>query len=496
MALEKIVFKNLDIPEMTELKTYEEHGGYKQWKKVMQDKVDRTELIDTVKASGLRGRGGAGFPTGLKWSFVPQDNPKPKYLLCNADESEPGTFKDREILEKTPHQLIEGVLLGAYAIGANTAYIYLRGEFVKGWKMVEHALAQAREAGYIGKNVMGSGFDVEVWTHRGAGAYICGEETAMINSLEGLRGEPRLKPPFPAVEGFYRSPTIVNNVETLATVPKIIENGPEWYTQWGTEKSRGTKLWSVCGHVERPGVYEVPLGYPMKKFFEEELGGCWKGRKLKGVIPGGSSVPFMLPDEFLDCDMDYENIAAHGSMLGSGGMIVFDETACLMEAATVLATFYAHESCGQCTPCREGCGWVLRQLKDIESGQPQPMAKEILFDVFDQIFGNTICPLGDSIVMPIKAMMEKVPEEFEYYIREGKSMVTGKTRLAHLAKPDKPENYRRGEAFKYPRAEDFTTDFDKVVHNVERGPEPMFTKLQHEESTEKGDSPYAREQKK
>ena len=266
-------------------------------------------------------------------------------------------------------------------------------------------------------------------------------------------------------------------METLTNVPKIIENGAEWYTQWGTEKSRGTKLWSVCGHVQRPGVYEVPLGYPMKKFFEEELGGCWRGHKLKGVIPGGSSVFILKPEEFLDCTMDYENIAEHGSMLGSGGMIVFDETACLVEAATTIAQFYTHESCGQCTPCREGCGWVLRQLKDIEAGQPQPDAREMLLSVFDQIYGNTICPLGDSIVMPIKSMMETFPEEFDYYIREGRSMITGKTRLAHLAQDNKPENWRRGEPFNYPREGDYKGDFSSVAHDVSRGPEPMYTKL-------------------
>ncbi|MBS1262407.1 MAG: NADH-quinone oxidoreductase subunit 1 [Calditrichaeota bacterium] len=480
MALEKIVFKGIDIPGRTEISVYEDGGGYAQWKRVLSEKIEPNELIETVKASGLRGRGGAGFPTGLKWSFVPADSPKPKYMLCNADESEPGTFKDREILEKDPHQLLEGVLLGSYAIGANTAYIYLRGEFVKGWKMVERAIAEAREAGYIGKNVLGSGFDIEVWTHRGAGAYICGEETAMINSLEGKRGEPRLKPPFPAVEGFYKCPTIVNNVETLAAVPKIVENGPEWYGQWGTEKSKGTKLWSVCGHVARPGVYEVPLGYPAQKFFEEDLGGCWNGNKLKAVIPGGSSVFAMTPDEFFACNLDYESIAEHGSMLGSGGMIIFDETACLVEASTVIAHFYAHESCGQCTPCREGCGWVLRMFRDIEAGQPQPGAKDVLLDVMDQIFGATICPLGDSIVMPIKSMMEKFPEEFEYYIREGKSMVTGKTRLAQLAQPDKPENWRRGEPFDYPREQDYKTSFKGLAHDLSRGPEPLFTKFEDE----------------
>ncbi len=464
MALEKIIFKGIDIPQNFNLETYEKHGGYETLKKYFKDKTPPSEVIEIVKKSGLRGRGGAGFPTGLKWSFVPQNTGKPNYLLCNADESEPGTFKDREILEKSPHQLIEGMILSAYAFRANTAYIYIRGEFVKGWKMVEHALEQARQAGYIGKNILGSGFDLDIWTHRGGGAYICGEETGLIESLEGKRGMPRIKPPFPAVEGFFRCPTVVNNVETLTVVPLILKHGAEWYHQWGTEKSVGTKLWSVCGHVARPGVYEVPLGYPMKKFFEEELGGCWKGRKLKAVIPGGSSTPCMTPEEFLACNMDYESLAEHGSMLGSGGMIVMDETTCMVEMSTVLAQFYHHESCGQCTPCREGTGWVHRMLLDIEAGQPQPGVKDLMLDVFTEIFGTTVCPLGDSIVMPIKSMIERWHEEFDYYIREGKSMITGKTRLAKRRIEKKPDLYRRGQPFNYPHPEDYYSSLPGRAH--------------------------------
>jgi len=464
MALEKFVFKGIDIPGMADIKVYEENGGYATWKKILQEKIKPAEVIEIVKSSGLRGRGGAGFPTGLKWSFVPQDTDKPKYLLCNCDESEPGTFKDREIVEKNPHQLIEGMLIAAFAFNSETSYVYLRGEFVKGWKTVEAAIAQARDAGYIGENILGSGFNHSMWTHRGAGAYICGEETALIESLEGKRGHPRIKPPFPAVEGFYRCPTVVNNVETLAAVTEIMKNGAEWYTQWGTEKSRGTKLWSCCGHIKNPGVYEVPLGYPMKKFFEEELGGCRDGHKLKAVIPGGSSVFCMTPEEFLACDMDYESIVEHGSMLGSGGMIVMDDSTCMVEVAQTLATFYHHESCGQCTPCREGTGWVHRMITELETGQPADNFKELLFDVFDEIFGQTICPLGDSIVMPIKSMMEKFPEEFDYYIREGKSMVTGKARLGHKAVENKPDTFRRGEPFNFPKPEDYSTSFEGVAH--------------------------------
>ncbi|MDP8206969.1 MAG: NADH-quinone oxidoreductase subunit NuoF [Candidatus Electryonea clarkiae] len=463
MALEKIVFKGIDIPGNTDLKVYEEHGGYEQWKKILKDKITPEEVIEIVKKSGLRGRGGAGFPTGLKWSFVPQNTKKEKYLLCNCDESEPGTFKDREIIEKSPHQLIEGMLIAAYAFQGGVSYIYFRGEFVKGWKICEAALAQAREAGYIGENILGSGWNHQVWTHRGAGAYICGEETALINSMEGKRGEPRIKPPFPAVEGFYKSPTIVNNVETLTAVPKILENGPEWYHQWGTERSTGTKLWSCCGHISNPGVYEVPMGYSMKKFFEEELGGVWKDRALKAVIPGGSSTPAMTPEEFFACKMDYESIAEHGSMLGSGGMIVMDDQTCLVEVAEVLAQFYHHESCGQCTPCREGTGWVHRIIQDIERGQAQPDVKNVLFTVFDEIFGNTICPLGDSIVMPIKSLMDKWPEEFDYYIKEGKSKITGKARRPK--KKEMPDNWRREKPFNYPKTEDYYTDFSKTAHS-------------------------------
>ncbi|MBZ0264479.1 NADH-quinone oxidoreductase subunit NuoF [bacterium] len=463
MALEKIIFKGIDDPDHS-LKHFEANGGYETLKKMFKDKMTPADVIETVKKSGLRGRGGAGFPTGLKWSFVPQDTGKPKFLLCNADESEPGTFKDREILEKDPHLLIEGMIMASYAFNANTAFIYLRGEFVKGWHHCEEALKEAYDKGYLGENILGSDFTLNMYTHRGAGAYICGEETALIESLEGKRGMPRIKPPFPAVEGFYRNPTVVNNVETLATVPAILKNGPEWYRQYGTEKSPGTKLWSVCGHVERPGVYEVPLGYPMKKFFEEDLGGCWKGRQLKGVIPGGSSTPCMTSEEFLACNMDYENIAEHGSMLGSGGMIIMDETTCMVEMSTVLAQFYHHESCGQCTPCREGTGWVHRMFKDIEAGQPQPEVKDLLFDVFTEIFGNCICPLGDSIVMPIKSMMERWPDEFDYYIREGKSKVTGKTRLGKSAMPDKPDNWRRGKPFNYPKPEEYVASYSGRAH--------------------------------
>jgi NADH-quinone oxidoreductase subunit F len=466
MALEKILFKGIDIPGMTDIKVYEEHGGYKTWKKIISEKMDPEQVIAEVKESGLRGRGGAGFPTGLKWSFVPKGNDKPKYLLCNCDESEPGTFKDREIIEKSPHQLLEGMLIAAYAFGSNTSYVYLRGEFVKGWKIIEASIAQAVEAGYIGKNIFGSGFDHDMYTHRGAGAYICGEETALIESLEGNRGEPRNKPPFPAVEGFYKCPTVVNNVETLASVPFIMEHGAGAFNQYGTERSKGTKLWCCSGHIKNPGTYEVPLGYPMKKFFEEELGGVREGHTLKAVIPGGSSVPALTPDEFFACNMDYESIVEQGSMLGSGGMIVMDETTCMVQVAEVLAQFYHHESCGQCTPCREGTGWAHKLITDIESGQAREGHLDLLLSVFEEIFGNTICPLGDSIVMPIKSLIEKFPEEFEYYIREGKSMITGKTRLAHKADKDRPEQYRRGEPFSYPKDEDWTTSFKGVAHKA------------------------------
>ena len=323
--MEKVLLRNIGVPDSHTLATYKSRGGYGSWRKVVQS-MKPEQLIEEVKASGLRGRGGAGFPTGMKWSFVPKDNPKPKYVVCNADESEPGTFKDRLLIEQDPHAVVEGTLISAFAIGSHTAFIYIRGEMVFGAKRLEQAVAEAYQAGLIGKNIFGSGYDLDLIVHRGAGAYICGEETGLLSSLEGGRGWPKVKPPFPATHGLFGCPTVVNNVETLATLPWIIERGAAAYAAMGTEKSKGTKLFSVSGHIARPGVYEVEMGYPFKKFLEEDCGGVPDGRKLKGVIPGGGSMPVLKPDEIEKVNLDYESVAAAGSLLGSGGVIVMDET--------------------------------------------------------------------------------------------------------------------------------------------------------------------------
>jgi NADH-quinone oxidoreductase subunit F len=368
-----------------------------------------------VKASGLRGRGGAGFPTGLKWSFVPKDSPKPRYVVCNADESEPGTCKDRELMEKHPHLLLEGIMLAAYAIKANTAYIYLRGEFETLQRVVDKAIGEARGAGLLGPSVAGSGFPLEIHTHLGAGAYICGEETALLSSLEGYRGQPRLKPPFPAVEGLYACPTVVNNVETLMNVPHIVRHGAAWFRQWGTEKSPGTKIFSVSGPVKRPGNYEVPLGLPLSTLIDEHCGGMREGMKVKAVIPGGSSVP-LLPASMLGTGLDFESMAAAGTLLGSGGVIVIDEETCIVDALYNITRFYEHESCGKCTPCREGTYWMSEVFERLESGHGRERDIDLLWDVADNIMGKSFCALGDAAAMPVMGAIKHFRDEFEYHI--------------------------------------------------------------------------------
>ncbi len=353
--MDLVLTKNFSIPEAFQIEVYKKTGGYQALPKAL--KLKPADVINEVKGSGLRGRGGAGFPCGMKWGFVPTNTGKPTYLCVNADESEPGTFKDRAILEKDPHRLIEGAIIAAYAIGAHVAYIYVRGEFDLPRRRLETALQEAYQSGFLGKNILKSGYDLEMYLHVGAGAYICGEETALIESIEGKRGYPRIKPPFPAVEGLFGCPTVVNNVETLAAVPYILEKGAGAYKKIGTEKSPGTKLFSVCGPVLRPGVYEVELGYPLRKFIYDDVGGMRPGKALKAVIPGGSSVPALNAQDVEEVNLDYESIQAKGSLLGSGGMIVIDEETCMVKALENLARFYAHESCGQCTPCREGTGW-------------------------------------------------------------------------------------------------------------------------------------------
>ena len=397
------------------LKVYQEHGGYESLKKAMNMSSD--EIINEVKDSALRGRGGAGFPTGMKWSFVPQDSPKPKYIVCNADESEPGTFKDRYLLERDPHALIEGMLIGAYALGAETCYIYYRGEYNYLIDIMDEAIEEAKAANLVGENILGSDFTCNFYTHTGAGAYICGEETALLSSLEGFRGHPRMKPPFPAVEGVYACPTVVNNVETLTAVPQIIEMGGIAWRDLGTEKSGGTKLWSVSGHVKKPGVYELPMGYmDMEKFIHEDCGGMLRDdKKLKAVIPGGSSVYIMRADQIegKGVSMCYEGLVEGGSMVGSGGFMVMDETVDVVESTANLTEFYRHESCGWCTPCREGTDWLVKIFNRVALGGGKPEDAQLLLDISDNIEGKSFCPLGDAAAWPIQSAVKRFPEDFK-----------------------------------------------------------------------------------
>ena len=398
-------------------------GGYEGLKKALG--MEPAAVTEQVKASGLRGRGGAGFPTGLKWSFMPKPSGRPHYLVCNADESEPGTFKDREIMRWTPHALLEGVAIAAYAIGAERAYIYIRGEFTDPWAVMERALAEAYERGALGASAFGSGKRIDVVLHRGAGAYICGEETALMNSIEGKRGNPRIKPPFPAQAGLFGMPTTINNVETLAAVPHILVRGADWYARLclGNPKSTGTKLISVCGHVQRPGNYEITMGTPMKDLVMEMAGGMRPGRALKAVIPGGSSVPIMSAEEGSRCGTDYEGVVAEGSMLGSGGMIVMDDTADVVYQIWRLARFYAHESCAQCTNCREGTAWTTRGLERILAGQGKEEDLDLLLDLSEQMTGKTICVLSDSCAAPVVSGIRKFRGEFDAYIRREREPV-------------------------------------------------------------------------
>ena len=400
------------------LEVAQKHGAYEALKKVLNS-MTPDGVIEEVKKSALRGRGGAGFPTGMKWSFVPKDSPKPKYVVCNADESEPGTFKDRYLMERDPHMLIEGMLIAAYALGSKATYIYTRGEYRYLIDIMDAAIEEARAAGFVGEKILGSDFNCEVYTHTGAGAYICGEETALLNSLEGLRGHPRMKPPFPAVAGLYQSPTVVNNVETLSAVPPIISMGGEAYKALGTEKSGGTKLWSVSGHVQYPGIYELPMGYAdMEKFIMEDCGGIRDGKQLKAVIPGGSSVYIMPASDIIGKKvlMDYEGIVAGGSMVGSGGFIVMDETVDIFESTKNLIEFYKHESCGWCTPCREGTDWLVKIFKRIARGEGRPEDAQLILDLCDNIEGKSFCPLGDAAAWPIQSAIKKFPEDFKRHL--------------------------------------------------------------------------------
>jgi NADH-quinone oxidoreductase subunit F len=396
---------------------WRKRGGYVALEKALG--MAPADIVNVVKDSGLRGRGGAGFPTGLKWSFMKPGDGKPHYLCCNADESEPGTFKDREIMRWTPHSLIEGCAIGSYAIGAETCYIYIRGEFTEPLERMETAVREARAAGIIGPNAMGTGKRVDVWVHKGAGAYICGEETALMNSIEGRRGNPRIKPPFPAVAGVFGQPTTINNVETLVAVPHILTNGADWYKKMAradNPKSTGTKLWSVCGNVVRPGNYEVVMGFPFKDFLYDLCGGPPPGRKFKAVIPGGSSVPIMNMEEAEAAVMDYEGMVAKGSMLGSAGCIVFDDSQCMVKQIARLARFYAHESCAQCTQCREGTAWTTKIMERIEAGGGTMADFDTLLEIGENMTGKTICVLSDSCAVPVISGIQKWRHEFEAHI--------------------------------------------------------------------------------
>jgi NADH-quinone oxidoreductase subunit F len=416
---EKILTRSVGVEGARTLGVFEERGGYQSLRKALGMPPDA--VIEEVKKAGLRGRGGAGFPAGVKWGFMPKEPVKPSYLVVNADESEPGTFKDRLLMEEDPHLCLEGFLIAAFAIRASVIFVYIRGEFTGPIRVMEAALAEAKAKGYIGRNICGSGWDCDVILHRGAGAYICGEETALMESLEGKRGYPRLKPPFPAQSGVYGCPTTINNVETLANVPCIIERGADWYLTIGREKNTGPKLYCLSGHLKRPGVYEAPMGTPLMTLIDEMGGGLWRdGRKLKAVVPGGASAAVLTPDECVDLPMDFDSLAAKKSMLGSAGVMVMDDTVCMVRALERLLRFFAHESCGQCTPCRVGCNWIHRTVKRIEAGGGQEGDCETVLDVCGNMVGKTICVFSDAAAGPAISFITKFRHEFDDHIRQGR----------------------------------------------------------------------------
>jgi len=414
----EICFRTLQLDKPWTLATYQSIGGYEQWKKILRENTPAEKIVEALKLSALRGRGGAGFPTGLKWSFVRKDLPGQKYILCNSDEGEPGTCKDRDILRFNPHQLIEGMLIAAYAMGASVGYNYIRGEYFEPYERFESALKEAREAGLLGKNCLGSGFDVELHSHLGAGAYICGEETAMMESLEGKRGLPRFKPPFPAAKGLYGKPTTINNTETYATVPVILEKGSEWFLNLGKPNNGGCKIFSVTGHVNQPGNFEIPLGTPFKDLLAM-AGGVRAGHRVKAVIPGGSSMPILPADVMMNLDMDFDSIQKAGSGLGSGAVIVLDETVCIVKLLKRISKFYMEESCGQCTPCREGTGWLYRLVSTIEAGTATLADIEILRGTAKSIEGRTICAFGEAAAWPVAGCLKHFYDEFVYHVLHG-----------------------------------------------------------------------------
>jgi NADH-quinone oxidoreductase subunit F len=410
----KVLTANMDRPNSTSIDVYMETGGYEQVKKAFGMTPDA--IVELVKASELRGRGGAGFPTGSKWGFIPKNAPKPTYLLCNADESEPGTFKDRLLMEKDPHLLIEGMIISGFAIRSSPmAYIYIRGEFYYAYTVLERALEEARAKGFLGTNIQGSGFDFDITVHRGAGAYICGEETGLIESLEGKRGQPRVKPPFPAVVGVFGGPTVVQNVETLTCIPLILKNGADWFKSIGIPKNTGPKLYCISGHVKKPGVYEFPMTINLKELIFQHAGGITDDRPLKAVIPGGGSAPMLRPEE-IDIPLTFDAVAKAGSMLGSAGIMVMNDTVCIVDACWRLVKFFAHESCGQCTPCREGCNWMESVLDRLERGEGRQSDADLLLDVSDNIGGKSLCALGDAAIGPVISSVKKFREEYLYHV--------------------------------------------------------------------------------
>jgi NADH-quinone oxidoreductase subunit F len=418
MSETRVLLEHIDVPDLHEIEVYERLGGYGARLKRALTELEPEQLVAELEASGLRGRGGAGFSMGKKASFIPKGS-MDKYLCCNADESEPGTFKDRLIMQRNPHLLIEGIITAAYAAGANKAFIFIRGEYVHQANVLERAVAQAYERGYLGEDILGSGFSLSLVVHRGQGAYICGEETGLLDALEGKRGHPRLKPPFPANQGLYQGPTLINNVETLSNVPIIIERGADWYRQFGTETSPGTKIVSVSGNVQRPGNYEISLGIPVREIIYGLAGGPPEGRRVKCFFPGGSSSPVLL-EEHLDLPYTFEAMAEAGSMLGSGAIIVVDDSQPIVPLALRLAQFYRHESCGKCSPCREGTGWTVKLLSRIDSGEATPMDIELLASIQENIKGNCLCVLGDSMAMPVSSMIRHFRHEFEEHIERAR----------------------------------------------------------------------------
>ena len=413
--LTPVLSDNWDQIRAWQLASYQRSGGYDALRTALR--MQPADVVTAVKDSGLRGRGGAGFPTGMKWSFIPQDNPKPKYLVVNADESEPGTCKDIPLMLASPHTLVEGVIISAYAINANTAFIYVRGEVLHVVRRLQQAVAEAREAGFIGTNVLGTGYDIDVIVHAGAGAYICGEETALLDSLEGRRGQPRLRPPFPAVAGLYGCPTVINNVESIASVPSIINNGADWFGSMGTEKSKGPTIYSLSGHVTRPGQYEAPMGITLRQLLEL-AGGVREGHELKFWTPGGSSTP-LLTAEHLDVPLDYEGVSGAGSLLGTKALQIFDETTCVVRAVRRWTEFYAHESCGKCTPCREGTWWLVQILERLEAGQGDEGDLEKLLDLSDNITGRSFCALADGATAPITSSIQHFKDDYLAHFTNG-----------------------------------------------------------------------------